>query len=84
MHRLPRPIEAGIDRIKAAVRRVSRHDLVLAVIPAAFLVAALLGVALDVEPTTAVGAAAGFSALAVLDALFVNPPRRPSAGRPPA
>lgn len=84
MHRFSRPNEVGIDRISAAVSRVSRHDLVLAVIPATFVVAAILGAMLDVNYSTAVAAAAVVNGLAVLDALFLNPPRRPSAGRPSA
>lgn len=66
------------------VRRASRYDLVLAVIPAAFLAAAGLGTASSVSVQTAVGAAAAVSGLAVLDALFINPPREPSGGQLPA
>jgi hypothetical protein len=54
---------------------------VLAVIPAAFAVAGVLGTTSAVTATTAVSAGALVSALAVVDALFLNPPRRPSTGR---
>lgn len=71
------------DRTRESVRRASRHDLVLAVIPAAFLVSALFGAVLSVDWTAVVTAAAGLSALAVFDALFLNPPRGPDAHGPP-
>ncbi|MDZ7701756.1 MAG: hypothetical protein U5J98_06640 [Halobacteriales archaeon] len=81
MHRISRLRDDGTERLRIALRGTSRYDLVLAAIPSAFLVAALLGVTLDVGRIAAVGAAAAFSALAVLDALFLHPPRRPSGGR---
>lgn len=58
----------------------SRHDLVLAIIPTAFVVAALLGGLVGISVPTAVGLAAVVGLLAMLDALFLNPPRGPSAG----
>lgn len=84
MHRFVRLLRAGFDRLFGLRCRASRHDFVLAVIPAAFLVAAMLASALPVNLTAAVAAAAVVSGLAVLDALFFNPPRDPAAGRPPA
>lgn len=57
----------------------SRHDLVLAIIPTAFVVATLLGSLVGVAAHTAVALAAFVGLLAMLDALFLNPPRRPSA-----
>lgn len=82
MHRTVQLFSGGIDGLASVVRRASRHDLVLAVIPAAFLAAAMLGAVGPVDATTAVTAGALLSALAVVDALFVNPPRDPSAGPP--
>jgi choline-glycine betaine transporter len=84
MHRTVQLLRSGLDRLFGLRRRASRHDLVLAVIPAAFLVAAVLGTTLSVSATTAVTAAALLSGLAMLDALFFNPPRGPTAGEPPA
>lgn len=80
MHRTVQLLAGGIDRGVRLARRASRHDLVLAVIPAAFLVAALLGAVGPIDATTAVLAGALLSGLAVADALFFNPPRGPAAG----
>lgn len=56
---------------------VSRYDLVLAVIPTAFLTA-LLTANLLALPARSTLVIAGFvSALVLIDALFLNPPRRP-------
>lgn len=78
----------GVDRMIQRLRTVvgrsagtSRYDLVLAVIPAAFVVAGVLGTTSAMTPATAVSAGGLVSALAVIDALFLNPPRRPSADR---
>lgn len=55
-------------------RRFSRYDLLLLVIPAAFLLA-LAGSTLSSLPLSALmGAASLVGALAVIDGLFVNPP----------
>jgi len=59
------------DRI---ARRTTRYDVVLAVIPAAFLVAALAAHLLAVPPETTMLGAAVVGTLALADALFVNPP----------
>lgn len=67
--------ETATDRIAPAP--VSRYDLVLAVIPSAFLVALILGNVLPVSPRIALASASVVGALALLDALFLNPPRRP-------
>lgn len=83
MHRIVELLRDGTGRLTRLRRRATRADLVLAVIPAAYLVAALLGSTLSVSATTAVSAAALLSGLVVLDALFLNPPRDPSAGHPP-
>lgn len=62
--------------------RLTRYDLLLLVVPAAFLVA-LLAVGLAGVPLrVATSAAAGVSALALVDGLFFNPPRRPTGALP--
>ena len=53
---------------------LARHDLVLLVIPVAFLCALALGSTLPVATPTALVAAALFGAAVVTDALFVDPP----------
>ena len=78
MRRVVTRLSRAVDRF-APTRRASRHDLVLAVIPAAFALAALLGATLPVDTTTAVAGGAGVSGIAVVDALFLNPPRGPGA-----
>ena len=81
--RIVRPLVGGIGRLASARRRASRHDLVLAAIPAALLLAALASAVLPVPPATA-AAGAGLSGLAVLDALFLNPPRGRGPGVRPS
>lgn len=58
----------------------SRYDALLAVIPAAFLAAGVLGSVLPIPMRTAVAAASVVGMLAVADALFLNPPRGPRTG----
>lgn len=59
-----------------ADRSLSRYDLLLLVIPAAFLLA-LAGSTVSGLPTSALLAGASVvGALAVADGLFVNPPSR--------
>lgn len=70
----------AVDPLDGGPGGPTRHDLVLAVIPTAFVVAALVGGLAGVPARTAVGAAAGVGALAMLDALFFNPPRGPTTG----
>jgi hypothetical protein len=53
---------------------LSRHDLVLLVIPLAFPCSLALGSALPVATPTALVGAALFGAAVVADALFVDPP----------
>lgn len=84
MYRGVNGIRSAVGRLSGPVGRASRYDIVLAVIPATFVVAVLLGTTLSVTATTAVSVAGGVSALAVIDALFLNPPREPSAGPPSA
>lgn len=53
---------------------VSRYDLVLAVIPAAFLLSLLAGYLLSVPSRTALVAGAAVGLVAMMDGLFRNPP----------
>lgn len=73
-----------LGRVVEPIRQATRYDLVLAVIPAAFLLAVMLGSTPAVPGPVAVAAASVVGVLAVVDALFLNPPREPTAGRPPA
>lgn len=73
---------AVIDRVTSVARRVTRYDLVLTVIPVALALGALLGTSPAVPAPTAVAAASVIGGLAVIDALFLNPPRGPAAGGP--
>jgi hypothetical protein len=52
----------------------TRHDLVLAVIPSAFVVAMLVGTVLSLSTRASVLLGSLVGALALADALFVNPP----------
>lgn len=56
---------------------ISRYDLVLALIPTAFLTALLIANLLSLPARSTLVIAAFVSALALLDALFLNPPKRP-------
>lgn len=53
---------------------LSRYDLVLAGIPTAFVVALLVGQLLSISPQKAILGATIVGTLAVVDALFINPP----------
>lgn len=55
-------------------RGLSRYDLVLAVIPAAFVLAVVVAELFGVPVRESLLAAAGVGGLAVVDAVFVNPP----------
>lgn len=78
---------AGSDRPKlerhenpASTRhRLSRYDLLLAVVPAAFLLGLLAAGLADVPLRVAMSSAGAVGALALVDGLFLNPPRRPRA-----
>ena len=76
-----RPEDAGIDDSRP---RLSRYDLLLAVVPAAFLVGGAVAMAADVPLRLVVPVAASIGALALVDGLFLNPPRQPGAGSGPA
>jgi hypothetical protein len=58
---------------------VTRHDVVLAVIPTAFIVALLVGQLLSISVEATLVSASIVAGLAVADGLFRNPPRRPQA-----
>ena len=58
-----------------ANRRFSRYDFVLAVIPTAFLIAIVVGQLVSIPTHTTVTAATAIGTLALVDGLFVNPPR---------
>lgn len=57
-----------------SMAQASYYDLVLAVIPSVFVLAVLVGHLLSVPARTAIAAAAAVAAVALVDALFVNPP----------
>ncbi|MDS0220752.1 hypothetical protein NDI54_05220 [Haloarcula sp. S1AR25-5A] len=54
----------------------TRHDLVLAVIPAVFLLTLVTAAVLDLSFRTAITGASLVGAVAVVDALFLHPPTR--------
>lgn len=60
--------------VREPTRSISRYDLVLAVIPFAFLAAVALAYATGVGLQPALAAAAGVGALALVDSLFIRPP----------
>jgi hypothetical protein len=55
-------------------RRLTRHDLVLAVIPAVFVLTLVAAVVLDLSLQAAIAGGSLVGAVAVVDALFVHPP----------
>jgi hypothetical protein len=59
---------------RSSLSSVSRYDLVLAVIPSVFVVSVLIGHLLSLSAQASIGVASLIGALAVADALFVNPP----------
>jgi len=71
---------SSVDRPRSNVgdrRRLSRYDLVLAAVLAAFLLGLLAVGLADVPLRVAMSSAAAVGALALVDGLFLNPPRRP-------
>lgn len=68
------------DTFAQSFDRLSRYDLVLAVVPLGFVLAALVGriLALSASGTLVLGSAIGL--LAVVDALFLSPPTGRSGG----
>lgn len=73
--------------VRGIVRRVcesgaaslSRYDLVLAVVPAAFLLGLLAGQVLPVPTRSGLTAASVVGAALIADGLFRRPPRLPTA-----
>lgn len=64
-----------LERLAALGRSLSRYDLLLAVIPAAFACSLAAGQLLSVPSSNAMAAASVVGALVLADALFLNPPR---------
>ncbi len=60
--------------VREPTRTLSRYDLVLAVIPLAFLVAVSVAYVTSTALQHALVSAAGASVLALVDALFLRPP----------
>lgn len=56
-------------------RHLSRYDLVLAVIPAAFLLASVLGYLVSAPTHVAMAGATAVGLLALVDGMFLNPPQ---------
>jgi hypothetical protein len=76
---VPRSDNTRTDRLDSrTLPSLSRYDLVLALIPVAFLVSVVLGYLLSVPLRTTLTGASAVAALALLDALFLNPPIRPA------
>ncbi|WP_267640609.1 hypothetical protein [Haloarchaeobius amylolyticus] len=71
---------ASLTTTRDLAAAVSRYDLVLAVIPLSFVAAAGWSAVTDASTTTTVGMAGVVCLLALLDALFVNPPRQGRRG----
>ena len=57
------------------VSSLSRYDLLLVIIPAAFVGSLAVGHILSIPPRSALTAASVVGALALADGLFLNPPR---------
>lgn len=81
MHRSGLRIRTPWKQLFGGRSQLSRYDTVLAVIPMSFLVATAFGTVLSVPVWTAIGAASVLAACAVIDALFLNPPRGPASRR---
>ena len=60
---------------------LTRYDLVLLVIPAAFALAFVLAHVLSMSLSVSMAAASAVGVAAVADGLFVNPPASPGRGR---
>ncbi|MFC5973122.1 hypothetical protein ACFPYI_17450 [Halomarina salina] len=72
-------IDTGSDPAEPSVDRLSRYDLVLLVVPLAFLGALLVSALADVSTQSALSGAALVGAAVVADGLFRRPPRRPTS-----
>lgn len=60
---------------------ITRYDLVLGIIPAAFGLAAVAGSALGLDAHEALLGAALVGVFVLVDALYLNPPANPGSGR---
>lgn len=65
-----------VSTLIGVLTSVSRYDLVIGVIPLVFAVALAATGALDVATHRALAAAAVVGVLALVDALYLNPPTR--------
>lgn len=63
-----------VTRLQQLVRRLSRYDFILVLIPAAFAIALGFTVFAPVPRHLGLGSASVIATLFVLDALFLNPP----------
>lgn len=75
----PETVAPHRRRLSRKRRRLSRYDLLLAVVPTAFVLGLLAVGLADVPFRVAMSSAAAVGALALVDGLFLNPPRRPRA-----
>lgn len=75
----PETVAPDRHRLSRNRRRFSRYDLLLAVVPTAFVLGLLAVGLADVPFRVAMSSAATVGALALVDGLFINPPRRPRA-----
>jgi hypothetical protein len=66
---------SAIEWLEALTGLPSRYDLLLVVIPAAFVLSLLVGHLFSVTPRLSMAAAAVVGAAALVDGLFVNPPQ---------
>lgn len=64
-------------RLLDDLRSVTRYDLVLTAIPSAFVFSLLVAGLLSIPARNALVVGSIVGALALLDALFLNPPTRP-------
>ena len=64
-----------VPRDGAGDRTLSRYDLLLLVIPVAFVLALVVSQVSSLPASTVLGAASLVGALAVADGLFLNPPK---------
>ncbi|WP_162993819.1 hypothetical protein [Halalkalicoccus subterraneus] len=64
-----------VERFDSALAPVSRYDLVLWLVPLAFLLAFVASATLAISTHTALVGASLISALAIVDAVALHPPR---------
>jgi hypothetical protein len=71
---------SGSESVYTNASSVSRYDLVLAVIPCAYLSSILVERLLAVDLHVGLTVASLVGTLALLDAVLINPPRGPGTG----